>query len=135
MDDDDHQSPVIPLFTNIDRGSCGLGFVANRYGKPDHQLLQLGIQSLTNLQHRGALNADGVTGDGAGILTSLPKPFFAREAQRLTNKPVDPNRIAVATLFVHPETLDDCRAIFEVALAASGLHLIVWRDVQHDPSG
>ena len=75
MGDDDHQSPIsnlqspiIPLFTSIDRGSCGLGFVANRYGKPDHQLLQLGIQSLTNLQHRGALNADGVTGDGAGIL-------------------------------------------------------------------
>ena len=142
MGDDDHQSPIsnlqspiIPLFTSIDRGSCGLGFVANRYGKPDHQLLQLGIQSLTNLQHLGALNADGVTGDGAGILTSLPKPFFAREAQRLTHQSVDPNRIAVATLFVHPETLDDCRAIFEVALAASGLHLITWRDVPHDPSG
>src|SRR3990172_1550844 len=106
--------PVIPLVTDIDRGACGIGFVADRHGRPSHELLQLGLQSLINLQHRGALNADGVTGDGAGILTSLPRPFFAREARCLTGKPVDPERLAVATLFLYPEVVEDCHAIFEV---------------------
>ena len=126
--------PVIPLYTDIDRGACGIGFVADRYGRPSHELLQLGLQSLINLQHRGALNADGVTGDGAGLLTSLPRPFFAREAQSLTGKPVDPDRLAVATLFLYPEVVEDCRAIFEVALAASGMQLLAWRDVPHNPA-
>ncbi len=128
---------VIPPFTAIDRGSCGTGFVADRFGRADHKLLKLGIESLINLQHRGALNADGVTGDGAGILTSLPKPFFAREAEKLTGAPVnavDADALAVATLFLYPEVVEDSRAVFEVALAAAGLSLLCWRDVPHDPS-
>ncbi|MEK6575441.1 MAG: glutamate synthase large subunit, partial [Chloroflexota bacterium] len=130
-----HRSrPLIPDYTAIDRGACGIGFVADRHGKPSHALLQLGLQSLINLQHRGALNADGVTGDGAGILTSLPKPFFAREAEKLAHRPVDADTLAVAALFLYPETVDDCRAIFEVALAATGLHLVTWRDVPCDPN-
>jgi len=149
MDDDqqrpiaNHQQPqpknsrprtIIPDYTAIDKGSCGIGFVANRYGQPSHELLKLGLQALINLQHRGALNGDGVTGDGAGILTSLPKPFFAREAERLTGFPVDPNNLAVATLFLYPEAVDDCRSIFEMALATAGLELLCWRDVPHDDS-
>lgn len=124
--------PLVPDYTSIDRGACGIGFVADCHGKPSHGLLQLGLQSLINLQHRGALNADGVTGDGAGILTSLPKPFFAREVEKLTHKPVDADSLAVAALFLYPETVDDCCAIFEVALAATGLHLVTWRDVPCD---
>jgi glutamate synthase (ferredoxin) len=128
------QSAIIPPYTTIDHGACGIGFVADRYGRPNHELLKLGLQSLVNLQHRGALNADGLTGDGAGILTSLPKPFFAREAERLTGKPIDASRLGLATLFLYPEVVDECRAIFEVALAATGLSLLAWREVPCDPS-
>lgn len=125
---------IIPNYTSIDRGACGIGFVANRYGIPSHDLLKLGLQALINLQHRGALNGDGVTGDGAGILTSLPKPFFAREAEKLTRQPVDADTLAVATLFLYPDVLAECREIFEVALAAAGLQLVTWRDVPQDDS-
>src|SRR5574341_577436 len=113
-----YQRTIIPTYTDIDRGSCGIGFVADRHGRPSHELLQLGLQSLINLQHRGALNADGLTGDGAGILTSLPKRFFAREAEKLAGQTVDADFLAVATLFLYPDVLDDCRFIFEAALAA-----------------
>ncbi|MBM4422713.1 MAG: glutamate synthase large subunit [Chloroflexi bacterium] len=125
---------LVPDYDSMDRGACGIGFVADRYGRPSHALLNLGLQALINLQHRGALNADGVTGDGAGILTSLPKPFFAREAEQLTGHPVDADTLAVATLFLYPETIDDCHAVFEIALAAAGLHLIGWRSVPTDSS-
>jgi glutamate synthase (ferredoxin) len=129
--------PIIPNYTSIERGACGIGFVANRYGHPSHELLKLGLQALINLEHRGALNGDGVTGDGAGILTSLPKPFFAREVSKITGVPIDgidPETLAVATLFLYPEVVEDCRAIFEVALTAAGLNLLAWRDVPHDAS-
>lgn len=129
--------PIIPNYTSIDRGACGIGFVANRYGHGSHDLLKLGLQALINLEHRGALNGDGVTGDGAGILTSLPKPFFARAVARATGVPldgIDPDTLAVATLFLYPEVIEDCCAIFEVALTTAGLNLLTWRDVPHDSS-
>jgi glutamate synthase (ferredoxin) len=142
MDDDSDQQPqnqthpppssCLPLFTDVDRGACGIGFVADRFGRPDHELLQLGLQALINLQHRGALNADGVTGDGAGILTSLPKIFFAHEAEKLTGHHVDPDALAVATLFLKPASANDCRATFEIALATFGMNLLAWREVPHD---
>lgn len=125
---------VLPTWTNIDRGACGIGFIANRYGRADHAILQMGLQALINLEHRGALNADGMTGDGAGIMTSLPRPFFAREAERLTGHPVQPDTLAVATLFLYPEAVDESRATFESALAVCGLHLLAWRDVPHNPN-
>ena len=56
--------------------ACGIGAVVNINGQRDHQIVELGKQVLINLLHRGAAGADERTGDGAGILTQLPDPFF-----------------------------------------------------------
>ncbi len=112
-----------------EQGNCGMGFVADRFGRPSHDLLRLGIETLHNLEHRGALNADAATGDGAGVLTSLPRPFFAHEVEHLTGKTVDPARLAVGSFFLRERAVTEAHPILEAAVAEQGLHFLTWRSV------
>src|SRR5258705_12231811 len=63
--------------------ACGVGFVADVSGRATHQIVESALEALCNLTHRGAIDADGKTGDGAGLLTQLPLRFFRREGERL----------------------------------------------------
>lgn len=63
-----------------ERGACGVGFVAHRYGVASHEIVWQGVELLEHLAHRGAVGADPATGDGAGILLQLPHAFFTRMA-------------------------------------------------------
>ncbi|MBC8346789.1 MAG: glutamate synthase large subunit [Candidatus Marinimicrobia bacterium] len=56
--------------------ACGTGFIVALSGKPEKRILYLSLKALQRLSHRGAISADNETGDGAGILTDIPKPFF-----------------------------------------------------------
>ncbi len=127
-----HQSEDQPYQPQFDRGNCGIGFVADQYGRASHEILQLGIETLINLQHRGALNADARTGDGAGILTPLPRQFFVREAQRLTGRSIDPEQIAVGVFFFEPHVTDQCSTILEATLHEYELSLVTWRELPLD---
>src|SRR6185503_20033422 len=84
----------------FDRGGCGIGFVADQHGRASHALLTVGTDSLINMEHRGALNADARTGDGAGLLTPLPRRLLAREVERLTGQAVDPATLGVGVFFL-----------------------------------
>ena len=90
-------SPYQPRY---DRGNCGMGFVADRHNRASHALLRMGLEALNNLQHRGALVADARTGDGAGVLTPLPRDLFVREVERLTGKGVAPDQLGVGVFFL-----------------------------------
>ena len=59
-----------------ERDACGVGFVANIHGKRTRDILDLAINGVCNVQHRGAVDADRVTGDGAGVLTQIPHKIF-----------------------------------------------------------
>ncbi len=63
--------------------ACGVGFVANIKGVRSNEVLELGLTSICNLSHRGAIDADAKTGDGAGILTQIPHKIFEREIRAL----------------------------------------------------
>ena len=63
--------------------ACGVGFIARPGAEPSREIVDLGIRALVNLAHRGAVSADGKTGDGAGLMTEIPRTFFAREVRRL----------------------------------------------------
>ena len=97
------RSPYTPRF---ERGGCGIGFVAHQHGHASHAILRLGLQALSNLQHRGAFAADARTGDGAGVLTPLPHQLFAREAEHLTQQAVDPKQLAVGVFFLEPTEVE-----------------------------
>ena len=62
-----------------ERDACGVGFVADMSGRQSRGVLETALEALGNLEHRGAVGADGRTGDGAGLLTQLPVRFFSRE--------------------------------------------------------
>ena len=60
----------------FEHDNCGVGFIANINGERSHELLQKSIQALKSLAHRGAVDADAITGDGAGVLTQIPYELF-----------------------------------------------------------
>ncbi len=130
MLDPDCRSPFAPQF---DRGGCGIGFVADQFGRASHALLELGLQSLINLQHRGAMDADSCTGDGAGVLTPLPRRLFAREVERLTGQTVDPATLGVGVFFLPVDAEDEMHRQAEAALAAHGVELLCWRQTPVSP--
>src|SRR6516162_3197495 len=76
--------PRHPNWGHPDHDACGTGFIAQLSGPPSHEILQLSLQALERLSHRGGVDADGASGDGAGLLTSLPVQFFRTRAAEET---------------------------------------------------
>src|ERR1700693_465875 len=97
------------------RAACGMGFVATP--ELGHRAVELGVQALGRLSHRGGLDADGKSGDGAGLLIQVPHRLLGGE-------------FAVAALFEWDERAKD---VVAESLAAGGLHLLEWRKVPVDP--
>ena len=109
--------------------ACGVGFVANVSGCANHNIIKSALEALRNLTHRGAVDADGRTGDGAGLLTQLPLKFFRREAERLGLR-LDAN-LAVGVFFLPREesAAAQCRHIITRLIEDHGLTPLVWRQV------
>jgi glutamate synthase (ferredoxin) len=118
----------------FEHDACGVGFVANLTGSANHQILVTALEALGNLLHRGAVDADGLTGDGAGVLTQLPRKLFAREIERRGFMRPHPEDIAAGMLFL-PRADDAaaaCRRIVEQVLERFGLLVYYWRRVPVD---
>ncbi|RLT59238.1 MAG: hypothetical protein DWI71_00835, partial [Chloroflexi bacterium] len=79
--------------------ACGVGFVAQIDGTPSHRVLELGIRAVCNVMHRGALDADAKTGDGAGVLTQVPRALLMRELAAKGITGVASEDLAVAMIF------------------------------------
>ncbi|CAA6803890.1 MAG: Glutamate synthase [NADPH] large chain (EC [uncultured Sulfurovum sp.] len=89
------------LFTSF-KDNCGFGLLASIDNIPSHKNLEDAVTSLSRMMHRGAVAADGKTGDGAGLLLSMPKSFFAKEAS--ANSVYLPENYAVAMVFSNNPT-------------------------------
>ncbi|MGH2370953.1 MAG: glutamate synthase subunit alpha, partial [Chloroflexota bacterium] len=121
----------------FEHDACGVGFVARISGEPSHGVLELGLESVVNVTHRGAVGADAKTGDGAGVLTQLPRKLFARELDRLGVRGVPPADIAVAMIFFPAEDAAvnaRCVDIVERTCDRHGLRRLAWRPVPVDSS-
>ncbi len=120
-----------------ERDACGIGMVANIKGKKSHSIVEDGLKILVQLTHRGAVGADPLAGDGAGILVQIPHDFLTAEADRLGFSLPEPGHYAVGQLFLPKdrEWRARCEAIVERVIADEGLKLIGWRDVPVNNSG
>ncbi len=120
----------------FEHDACGVGFVARLDGKSSHEVLQLALESVVNVTHRGAVGADSKTGDGAGVLTQLPRTLFAKELVKLGVEGVRANDIAVGMFFFPREvdTAHRCLQIVDRTCDRRGLRRLAWRDVPTDPS-
>ena len=116
--------------------ACGVGFIAHLKGKASHQIVADGLQILENLTHRGAVGADPLMGDGAGMLVQIPHEFFAEEAKGLGIDLPEKGRYGVGFIFLprDPELRKTCEEIIERVIAAEGQACLGWRDVPVDNS-
>ncbi|MGJ8528021.1 glutamate synthase large subunit [Maritalea sp.] len=114
--------------------ACGLGFIANIDNTKTHDIVQNGLDILINLTHRGAVGADPLMGDGAGMLVQMPHAFFAKS---LDFELPAPGEYAVAMLF-YPNNQDlkvQCAAKLAECAEGEGLEILGTREVPTDNSG
>ena len=111
--------------------SCGVGFVAHIKGQKTHAIITQALEILKNIDHRGAVGADPLLGDGAGILTQLPDQLFRTWAQSAGVKLPQAGDYAVAMCFLPQDEAarNFVVATFEKFIAKEGQKLIGWRDV------
>ncbi len=117
--------------------ACGVGFVANIKGVKTHTTVQRGLEILVNLDHRGAVGADPLLGDGAGLLIQIPDALLRDWADSEGLMLPAPGDYAVAMCFLPRDQSARRFAVahFEGFVAKEGQTLIGWRDVPIDPAG
>ena len=117
--------------------SCGIGFVANIKGKKSHAIIQLGLEILKNIDHRGAVGADPLAGDGAGILIQIPDDFFQAKTKEIGISLPQVGEYGVLMTFLpHEEEIrNKIKGIFEELCVQEGQTFLGWRDVPTDNSG
>jgi glutamate synthase (NADPH/NADH) large chain len=111
--------------------ACGVGFVANIKNRKSHEIVAAGLSILCNLEHRGAVGADPLAGDGAGILIQLPDRLFRAECAKLGFTLPAPGEYAVGMMFL-PQggaTRLACQETLEKFTRAEGQVVLGWRDV------
>ncbi len=116
--------------------ACGVGFIANLKNEKSHRIVQSGLEIVQNLTHRGAVGADPLMGDGAGMLVQIPHRFFCDEAARLGFELGAPGSYAVGFLFLpqDPEVRAGMAKLVEEVVHEEGQVLLGWRDVPVDNS-
>ncbi|MGI9667521.1 MAG: glutamate synthase large subunit [Acidimicrobiia bacterium] len=118
-----------PLYDpTVQHDACGVGFVADRSATPSHRIVELGVQCLHNLDHRGARSADG-TGDGAGMMTRVPYRLLERELAAHGIEPPGRDSLGVVMAFLPHEETEAARAVISDALEAEEVEVLLWRTV------
>jgi len=111
--------------------ACGVGFVAHIKGAKSHDIVKNALKILENLDHRGAVGADKLMGDGAGILIQLPDALYREEMAALGVTLPPPGEYGVGMVFLPKEhaSRQACEQELERAIKAEGQVLLGWRDV------
>ena len=116
--------------------ACGVGFIVDLKNRPQHSIVQRGLAILENLEHRGAVGADPLMGDGAGIMVQIPHKFFVKESARLGFHLPEKGRYAVGFIFM-PQDADlrlKMERVVNKVIEDEGQSVIGWRDVPSDNS-
>ncbi|MEH6477657.1 MAG: glutamate synthase central domain-containing protein, partial [Sneathiella sp.] len=116
--------------------NCGVGLVAAIDGAPRRSVVEAGIDALKAVWHRGAVDADGKTGDGCGIHVQIPQDFFKEHIARTGHEPLD-GKLAVGMIFLPRtdfEAQETCRTIVESEVLRFGYYIYGWRQVPADAS-
>src|SRR6201991_22891 len=117
--------------------SCGVGFVVNIKGRKSHDIIAQGLKILENLDHRGAVGADPLVGDGAGCLIQMPDALLADWARANGKSLPAAGRYAVAMCFLprDKQAREHAEHHFEQVVAKEGQAMLGWRDVPTDTTG
>jgi len=132
-------SPIIPspLYnSDQEHDACGVGFIAKTSGERSHDVVERAIAALKSLAHRGAIDADAVTGDGAGLLTQIPHELFKEFLEKKKKPLFREADLGVGMIFLPRDdyAASHCKKIVEAAVKAEGLAFLCWREVPTDDS-
>src|SRR5216683_2171139 len=116
-----------PHWGHPDHDACGTGFIARLGGAPNHDIIEHALTALERLTHRGGVDADGASGDGAGLLTSIPEAFFRARAQE--QGIALPEVFGLGFAFFPRGSAADARAAVEAAADVERLRVLGWRRV------
>jgi glutamate synthase (NADPH/NADH) large chain len=117
--------------------ACGVGFIAHIKGRQSHSIVRQGLELLKNLTHRGAVGADPLAGDGAGILIQIPDAFLREECGNQGLSLPALGHYGVGMVFL-PRDLDQratCETLIEDFVRGEGQTVLGWRDVPVDNTG
>ena len=119
----------------MEHDACGVGLIVSTEGKKSRVVVEHGIEALKAVWHRGAVDADGKTGDGAGIHLEIPKDFFIEKIQ-VTGHKYDDSEICVGMIFLPRNdysSQESCKTIVESELTKNNFSIYGWRQVPVNP--
>src|ERR1700704_3166200 len=119
-----------PNWGHPDHDACGTGFIARLGGAPSYDIVQFALTALERLTHRGGVDADGASGDGAGLLTSLPQDFFRARAKE--QGIALPQNFGLGFAFLAAHAVSDARSAIEHAAESERCRVLGWRRVPVD---
>ena len=119
-----------------EKDACGVGFIADMKGRKSHGIVADALSMLCNLEHRGAVGADPLSGDGAGILIQIPHAFLKEECAKSGVALPEPGQYAVGHIFMPSDDRlkAHCERVWSRCLKDVGLELAGWRTVPVDNS-
>jgi len=118
-------------YPSLEHDACGVGLVASTEGKKSRKIVEFGIQALKAVWHRGAVDADGKTGDGAGIHIEIPTDFFKERIENYGRKHNE-GIICVGMIFLPRNdysTQEKCKTLIETELLNKNYYIYRWRQV------
>ena len=118
----------------FEKDNCGFGLIANMDGKASHWLITTAISALARLTHRGAVAADGKTGDGCGLLMAMPEVFMRRIASEQGYELASLFATGLVFLSASDSDQDKAKSIISDELSNEGLTLAGWRTLPLDES-
>jgi len=123
---------VRPNWGHPDHDACGTGFIARLSGPASHDIIDYALTALERLTHRGGVDADGASGDGAGLLAALPAQFFKAKA---AEQSIDlPEQFGLGFAFFPSESVTAAKAAIEAAADQERLRILGWRQVPTNPN-
>src|ERR1700675_3698697 len=121
-----------PSSIATDHDACGVGLVARIGGTPSREIVERALEALKRLAHRGGVDADGRSGDGAGLLTSIPEKFI-RNCARDAGMEL-PSQFGLGVVFLPRCGEGPARDLIEAHARRLGLQCLGWRTVPTDSS-
>ena len=121
---------------SMEHDACGVGMVASTNGKKSRTIVEYGIEALKAIWHRGAVDADGKSGDGAGMQLEIAPDFFKEKILATGHSHDESKRICVGMIFLPRTNYSDqekCREIIESVLLEENFSIYGWRQVPVNP--
>ena len=123
-------------YPEMEHEACGVGLIASTNGKKSRKVVEYGIEALKAVWHRGAVDADGKSGDGAGIKVEISPDFFNEKITETGHSHDSDKRICVGMVFMPRNDYgaqEKCRSIIETVLLNNNYYIYGWRQVPVNP--